>query len=224
MPRFCSWPVSVAVDTALSLAFSSSVSVIGSDAGTATSSLTRCPEARPDVPRSGTTGTGEPGTLTQRRRHLSCGPEAASPQQVTATGGSGGMGSILGNRVLRVEDPRMLTVGGTYVEDVELAGALVLTYVTVARRPRGDRHDRLRRSARAAWRRRHLHRRRRGRRDRPRRSRQPTVPRRDAAAVRGRRARPLRRSARRRDRRRRAVPSGWTPSISSSSTTTRCRS
>ena len=32
------------------------------------------------------------------------------------------MGSILGNRVLRVEDPRMLTVGGTYVEDVELAG------------------------------------------------------------------------------------------------------
>ena len=31
------------------------------------------------------------------------------------------MGSILGNRVLRVEDPRMLTVGGTYVEDVEFA-------------------------------------------------------------------------------------------------------
>ena len=39
------------------------------------------------------------------------------------------MGSILGNRVLRVEDPRMLTVGGTYVEDVELADALALTYV-----------------------------------------------------------------------------------------------
>ena len=39
------------------------------------------------------------------------------------------MGSILGNRVLRVEDPRMLTVGGTYVEDVELPGALFLTYV-----------------------------------------------------------------------------------------------
>jgi aerobic carbon-monoxide dehydrogenase large subunit len=39
------------------------------------------------------------------------------------------MGSILGNRVLRVEDPRLLTVGGTYVEDVELADALVLTYV-----------------------------------------------------------------------------------------------
>jgi carbon-monoxide dehydrogenase large subunit len=39
------------------------------------------------------------------------------------------MGSILGNRVLRVEDPRLLTVGGTYVEDVQLADALVLTYV-----------------------------------------------------------------------------------------------
>jgi carbon-monoxide dehydrogenase large subunit len=39
------------------------------------------------------------------------------------------MGSILGNRVLRVEDPRLLTVGGTYVEDVHLEGALFLTYV-----------------------------------------------------------------------------------------------
>ena len=60
------------------------------------------------------------------------------------------MGSILGNRVLRVEDPRMLTVGGTYVEDVEFAGALVPHVRPVARRPRGDRHDRLRRRARAA--------------------------------------------------------------------------
>jgi aerobic carbon-monoxide dehydrogenase large subunit len=39
------------------------------------------------------------------------------------------MGSILGNRVKRVEDPRMLTVGGTYVEDVTLPGAAWLTYV-----------------------------------------------------------------------------------------------
>ncbi len=39
------------------------------------------------------------------------------------------MGSILGNRVVRVEDPRMLTVGGTYVEDVVLPGAAWLTYV-----------------------------------------------------------------------------------------------
>ena len=39
------------------------------------------------------------------------------------------MGSILGNRVVRVEDPRMLTVGGTYVEDVALPGAAWLTYV-----------------------------------------------------------------------------------------------
>ena len=35
------------------------------------------------------------------------------------------MGSILGNRVQRVEDPRMLTVGGTYVEDVPIAAAWV---------------------------------------------------------------------------------------------------
>ena len=39
------------------------------------------------------------------------------------------MGSILGNRVTRVEDPRMLTAGGTYVEDVPLDGAAWLTYV-----------------------------------------------------------------------------------------------
>jgi aerobic carbon-monoxide dehydrogenase large subunit len=35
------------------------------------------------------------------------------------------MGSILGNRVQRVEDPRMLTVGGMYVEDVPIAAAWV---------------------------------------------------------------------------------------------------
>jgi carbon-monoxide dehydrogenase large subunit len=35
------------------------------------------------------------------------------------------VGSILGNRVQRVEDPRMLTVGGTYVEDVPVAAAWV---------------------------------------------------------------------------------------------------
>ena len=39
------------------------------------------------------------------------------------------MGSILGNRVVRVEDPRLLTVGGTYVEDIELAGAAWVVYV-----------------------------------------------------------------------------------------------
>ena len=39
------------------------------------------------------------------------------------------MGSILGNRVVRVEDPRMLTEGGTYVEDLALPGAAWLTYV-----------------------------------------------------------------------------------------------
>jgi aerobic carbon-monoxide dehydrogenase large subunit len=39
------------------------------------------------------------------------------------------MGSILGNRVRRVEDPRMLTAGGTYVEDLPLPGAAWLAYV-----------------------------------------------------------------------------------------------
>jgi carbon-monoxide dehydrogenase large subunit len=37
--------------------------------------------------------------------------------------------SILGNRVVRLEDPRFLTVGGTYVDDVPLDGALFVTYV-----------------------------------------------------------------------------------------------
>jgi carbon-monoxide dehydrogenase large subunit len=39
------------------------------------------------------------------------------------------LGSILGNRVARLEDPRFLTVGGTYVEDVALPDAAWLTYV-----------------------------------------------------------------------------------------------
>jgi aerobic carbon-monoxide dehydrogenase large subunit len=39
------------------------------------------------------------------------------------------LGSILGNRVARLEDPRFLTVGGTYVEDVVLPNAAWLTYV-----------------------------------------------------------------------------------------------
>ena len=37
--------------------------------------------------------------------------------------------SILGNRVLRKEDVKFLTVGGTYVDDVELLGAAWVTYV-----------------------------------------------------------------------------------------------
>ncbi len=37
--------------------------------------------------------------------------------------------SILGNRVLRKEDLKFLTVGGTYVGDVELPGAAWVTYV-----------------------------------------------------------------------------------------------
>lgn len=37
--------------------------------------------------------------------------------------------SILGNRVLRKEDPKFLTTGGTYVEDLVLAGAAHVFYV-----------------------------------------------------------------------------------------------
>jgi CO/xanthine dehydrogenase Mo-binding subunit len=33
------------------------------------------------------------------------------------------MSSILGNRVVRVEDPRLLTGGGTYVENLDLASS-----------------------------------------------------------------------------------------------------
>jgi carbon-monoxide dehydrogenase large subunit len=37
--------------------------------------------------------------------------------------------SILGNRVLRKEDPKFLTVGGTYVDDLRLPGVAHVTYV-----------------------------------------------------------------------------------------------
>ncbi len=39
------------------------------------------------------------------------------------------MGSILGNRVVRVEDPRMLTEGGKYVEDLNFPNAAWVVYV-----------------------------------------------------------------------------------------------
>ena len=42
-------------------------------------------------------------------------------------------GSILGNRVLRKEDPKFLTTGGVYVDDMHaeplLAGAAHVTFV-----------------------------------------------------------------------------------------------
>jgi aerobic carbon-monoxide dehydrogenase large subunit len=37
--------------------------------------------------------------------------------------------SILGNRVLRREDQKFLTTGGTYVEDLPLEGAVHIVYV-----------------------------------------------------------------------------------------------
>ena len=48
-------------------------------------------------------------------------------------------GSILGNRVLRKEDPKFLTTGGVYVDDMRdeplLAGA---AHVTFVRSPRPE--------------------------------------------------------------------------------------
>src|SRR5712691_8357499 len=38
--------------------------------------------------------------------------------------------TLLGTPVPRVEDARLLAVGGTYVADVDLPGALAVTYVT----------------------------------------------------------------------------------------------
>jgi carbon-monoxide dehydrogenase large subunit len=49
------------------------------------------------------------------------------------------MGSILGTRVTRVEDPRLLTAGGTFVEDIDIPGAAWLTYV---RSPHAHAHIR----------------------------------------------------------------------------------
>src|SRR5579871_758055 len=48
------------------------------------------------------------------------------------TDSCGGFMSILGTRVIRTEDPRLLTVGGVYVDDLrepELAGAVRATFV-----------------------------------------------------------------------------------------------
>jgi carbon-monoxide dehydrogenase large subunit len=36
--------------------------------------------------------------------------------------------SILGTRVLRTEDPRLLTRGGTYLDDLELPDAAHIVY------------------------------------------------------------------------------------------------
>ena len=55
-------------------------------------------------------------------------------------------GSILGNRVVRKEDPKFLTTGGMYLDDLndvaELGGAAYVAYVRSSRRPRHDHVDR----------------------------------------------------------------------------------
>ena len=45
-------------------------------------------------------------------------------------------GSILGTRVKRIEDPKMLTAGGSYINDLRLDGALHVTYVRSTRSSR----------------------------------------------------------------------------------------
>ena len=53
---------------------------------------------------------------------LGCGSDPAQPIEGAAL-------SILGTRVLRVEDPKFLTVGGTYTADLPLDGVAYVTYV-----------------------------------------------------------------------------------------------
>src|ERR1017187_1018136 len=66
-------------------------------------------------------------------RRARCWPTAGSCGLMTSEQqGYGGHMSILGTRVVRTEDPRLLTVGGTYVDDLrvpELAGAAQVTFV-----------------------------------------------------------------------------------------------
>ena len=91
------------------------------------------------------------------RRSTSCGPEfgrlVSAVDVLRHPGGQRVAGSILGNRVLRKEDPKFLTTGGMYVDDLLdeplLAGAAHVTYVrsTVAH----GRHPR-HRHVRSAWR------------------------------------------------------------------------
>src|SRR3954468_24365528 len=66
-----------------------------------------------------------------RKRRPACG---ASPALVRGLAGAAccGVVSILGTRVLRVEDPKFLTTGGVYVDDLRdprLEGAGHVTYV-----------------------------------------------------------------------------------------------
>ena len=133
------------------------------------------------------------------------------------------MGSILGNRVVRVEDPRLLTAGGTYVEDLDAArrGVAHLRPLAVRPTPASPRID-IGRGRGAARRARRAHRR------RPRRARArrptstPAFPEAHAPAVRGRRHRALRRPAGGGGHRRGPGHRVPTPPTSSSSTTTRC--
>ena len=65
--------------------------------------------------------------------------------------------SILGTRVVRTEDPRLLTRGGVYTDDLripELDGAARITFVRSPDRPRPDHRHRHRGGpglARAWW-------------------------------------------------------------------------
>ena len=143
MPRPCSCWVSVAVDTLLSCALSSSVRMTGR--GCSTSVI--------EAPRE-----------CQVRCH-----SGGSSQPRKTRGGTPLGTSILGNRVQRVEDARMLTVGGTYVEDLAARARGVAHLRPLDRSARPDRLDRRRRREGGSGRARRVHRR------RPRRARARTA-------------------------------------------------
>src|SRR6266496_2299037 len=74
--------------------------------------------------------------LPSPHRHRDTGAHRAGPgsrgRGRSHTGRQGSHMSILGTRVMRTEDPRLLTFGGTYVDDLrvpELAGASRITFV-----------------------------------------------------------------------------------------------
>src|SRR4051794_41416856 len=63
------------------------------------------------------------------RRPASAGPRMARSEPVWNRRVRSRAMSILGNRVLRKEDPKFLTTGGVYVDDLPLPGAAYVTYV-----------------------------------------------------------------------------------------------
>ncbi len=189
MPRRCSCWVSVAVDTLPSCA----LQLVGEDDRT-----------RDGARSSGSRVKGLPCGARECQVHCHRG---GSSQPRAGPGGTR-VGSILGNRVQRVEDPRMLTVGRHLRRGPPARRTRRGSRTSARPRPTPASPSIDVDEAKAAARRaRRLHRRR-SRRARARAERQPELPRGDAPAVRRRRDRALRRPARRRGRSPRTAPGG----------------